>query len=378
MGARPRVKRYMGYQAVVTAAPGHLLLGGVKVTRSTPFETRDMAQRFADQAVAANRAAGRDAFGRVVLASSRTPPISRSEVGENPRRRRLSRFVCSGRSAGRTVRCRFKTDDPRKADAHFERYDHDVSECCSDRGCHSCSADDRCSSCAGRGPCPEAYNNPRRRRHGRSNPGPRVVYNRLLGGWYVVTGPHQTPIGGRYASREAAQASLFGPRPARRRYCSDRYPAHDPGGCPDCATGNPEPSTARFRALVRYASGLRPRSWGTYAAQYGDWLMGKGPLPRRPEGMDSATSDRILAAVARIYDVRDTNPRARHERAPRGGRAVLIYPEGRLTGSWYGRHRNGGLYKHRFTHQHAAIYGLPDGSIIVTPREGRLWKNFER
>ena len=36
----------------------------------------------------------------------------------------------------------------------------------------------------------------------------RIVYNRLLGGWFVVRGPHQTPLGGRYNSREAAEASL--------------------------------------------------------------------------------------------------------------------------------------------------------------------------
>jgi hypothetical protein len=36
----------------------------------------------------------------------------------------------------------------------------------------------------------------------------RIVYNRLLGGWFVVRGPHQTPIGGRYNSREAAERSF--------------------------------------------------------------------------------------------------------------------------------------------------------------------------
>jgi hypothetical protein len=42
-----------------------------------------------------------------------------------------------------------------------------------------------------------------------SNPGgPRIVYNRLLGGWYVVTGPHQTPLNGRFNSKAEAQAWL--------------------------------------------------------------------------------------------------------------------------------------------------------------------------
>jgi hypothetical protein len=36
----------------------------------------------------------------------------------------------------------------------------------------------------------------------------RIIYNKLLGGWYVVRGPNDTPIGGRFESKEAAQASL--------------------------------------------------------------------------------------------------------------------------------------------------------------------------
>jgi hypothetical protein len=36
----------------------------------------------------------------------------------------------------------------------------------------------------------------------------RVVYNRLLGGWYIVVGPHHTPISGRFPTRAAALAAL--------------------------------------------------------------------------------------------------------------------------------------------------------------------------
>jgi len=47
----------------------------------------------------------------------------------------------------------------------------------------------------------------------RSNPGgPRIVYNKLLGGWYVVVGPHQTPLNGRFNSKAEAQAWLARPR----------------------------------------------------------------------------------------------------------------------------------------------------------------------
>lgn len=42
----------------------------------------------------------------------------------------------------------------------------------------------------------------------------RVVFNRLLGGFYVVRGPHQTPLSGRFESREAAIAWLDSGRAA--------------------------------------------------------------------------------------------------------------------------------------------------------------------
>lgn len=37
---------------------------------------------------------------------------------------------------------------------------------------------------------------------------PRIIFNRLLGGWFIVRGRHQTPIGGRFDSREKALAYL--------------------------------------------------------------------------------------------------------------------------------------------------------------------------
>lgn len=36
----------------------------------------------------------------------------------------------------------------------------------------------------------------------------RIVYNHILGGWFIVRGPHQTPIGGRFASKAEALAHL--------------------------------------------------------------------------------------------------------------------------------------------------------------------------
>ncbi len=36
----------------------------------------------------------------------------------------------------------------------------------------------------------------------------RVVYNKLLRGWYVVRGPHQTPLAGRFDTKADALAYL--------------------------------------------------------------------------------------------------------------------------------------------------------------------------
>jgi hypothetical protein len=36
----------------------------------------------------------------------------------------------------------------------------------------------------------------------------KVVYNRLLGGWYVVRGPHQTPLAGPFETKADALAYL--------------------------------------------------------------------------------------------------------------------------------------------------------------------------
>jgi hypothetical protein len=38
--------------------------------------------------------------------------------------------------------------------------------------------------------------------------GIRIVFNKLLGGWFVVRGPHQTPLNGRFDSRADAEAWL--------------------------------------------------------------------------------------------------------------------------------------------------------------------------
>jgi hypothetical protein len=45
-------------------------------------------------------------------------------------------------------------------------------------------------------------------RHKNPSSGIRIVYNKLLGGWYVVRGPHQTPLNGRFNSKYEAEEWL--------------------------------------------------------------------------------------------------------------------------------------------------------------------------
>lgn len=45
--------------------------------------------------------------------------------------------------------------------------------------------------------------------------GVRIVHNKLLGGWYIVRGPHHTPIGGRFNSKAEAQQHLRNQQAAR-------------------------------------------------------------------------------------------------------------------------------------------------------------------
>jgi len=36
----------------------------------------------------------------------------------------------------------------------------------------------------------------------------KIVFNKLLGGWLVVRGPHHTPLSGVFPTKAAAKASL--------------------------------------------------------------------------------------------------------------------------------------------------------------------------
>ena len=53
----------------------------------------------------------------------------------------------------------------------------------------------------------------------------KIVHNKLLGGWFVVRGPHQTPLGGRHDSKAEARAWLKRSRPVD---IADNFKPHRP------------------------------------------------------------------------------------------------------------------------------------------------------
>jgi len=61
----------------------------------------------------------------------------------------------------------------------------------------------------------------------------RIVYNRLLGAWFVVRGRHQTPLSGRFETKADALASLARGRATRDRALGSA--ARKPNICVDCS-----------------------------------------------------------------------------------------------------------------------------------------------
>jgi len=55
----------------------------------------------------------------------------------------------------------------------------------------------------------------------------KTVYNKLLGGWYNVRGKHQTPLGGRFDSKEAAVKHLNrNKKPANESVVNEEFEGH--------------------------------------------------------------------------------------------------------------------------------------------------------
>lgn len=121
------------------------------------------------------------------------------------------------------------------------------------------------------------------------NPGARVVYNKLLGGWYVVTGPHQTPLNGRFNSKAEAQAWLSGPR-----------------------SPNPKGPYANDPHVIanRYVAKIRNTQKRWYAERYADHLFQGAPSPEPPAGLSYMAAQAVRLQLQAIADSGTTpNPK---------------------------------------------------------------------
>lgn len=140
----------------------------------------------------------------------------------------------------------------------------------------------------------------------RKNPlpaGVRIVHNRLLGGWYVVRGPHQTPLNGRFNSKAEAQAWLMRGNPAPRH------------GARNIHRRSQITKRAPSRRLIRRrrrntAKGFFPNPRQAHAAQREVYNSQKNrPSPKQ------LAARRKFAAMARAGAFHKTK-RARHNPAP--------------------------------------------------------------
>lgn len=178
----------------------------------------------------------------------------------------------------------------------------------------------------------------------------------------------QVYVGAARGNRNPARS----PRCCAEKTCPHGCSAEDPcsycSGRSDCGTGKVWRSTRRGYVCDCRDGVVRTLAQATRHRELPEW---KGPDGRYYRH-DSTIKSRRGNHRGRRTRGRRSNP----ARQVSKGARVLIYPEGRVVGTWYGRHRNGGLYRHRFTHRAAAIYGNADGSITIRAHRGRLWAMF--
>jgi hypothetical protein len=145
----------------------------------------------------------------------------------------------------------------------------------------------------------------------------------------------------------------------------------------DRLKGNP-PDVSQIKRAGDYVRGLKGQAARAFAKDYASHLVyAKPPAPtHQAYHVDGTEANTIRRELAQIFEAAFPNPRGartRRTHAANPPRRTLIYTGGRLRGTWYGRHRNGKLYQHKFGGGTKAIYGLPDGSIQIVPHKGRLW-----
>ena len=138
----------------------------------------------------------------------------------------------------------------------------------------------------------------------------RIVHNKLLGGWYVVRGPHQTPISGRFDTRAEAQMWLTGSWPGAPKWLNRR---RNPAAYDAQSDAQIQ---AEFRGLRRNPDrfDVVEAAW-VFAHDYGDYALitrlqrKYGFKPRLSlKDYDSLTPDGKLVYQSMVGGKRALNP----------------------------------------------------------------------
>jgi hypothetical protein len=135
--------------------------------------------------------------------------------------------------------------------------------------------------------------------------GVKIVHNKMLGGWFVVRGPHQTPLSGRFDSKEEAEASL---RRESRRQAADWGSYGEPqrgaecdncgsdavkdGVCRFCGEGGPRLSDPKkWPANVVNRESSRRQAKGVKCKMCGKWLHDEVARAGHAHGPDGEVYD---------------------------------------------------------------------------------------
>jgi hypothetical protein len=135
--------------------------------------------------------------------------------------------------------------------------------------------------------------------------GVKVVHNKMLGGWFVVRGPHQTPLSGRFDSKAEAEASL---RRESRRQAADWGSYGEPqrgaecdncgsdaikdGVCRSCGEGGPRLSDPKkWPANVVNRESSRRQAKGVKCKECGKWLHDEVARAGHAHGPDGEVYD---------------------------------------------------------------------------------------
>lgn len=165
--------------------------------------------------------------------------------------------------------------------------------------------------------------------------GPRVVYNKLLDGYYVVRGPHQTPLGGRYETRdEAKRAMSMSPDEKRAAYAKSKSNDSDDdqgmrrGGRAKKYNGGPMAGANRMMADASQRAGVPSAMLGFSGVKRGALSPIRATGLKKGGKADDAAQDKALVKKA----VRQ------HEMAQHGGK----HSELKLRRGGYAKKQGGG------------------------------------